>query len=324
VRGELLIDLIHEFWTDSDELLDVKRKQITQANREYLSKYPKIKGDVSPLELSTTYVDLLTTYIFYPHYMRYFQGIPVDYNHGVLRIITDTVRQERQLKRLLKGITDYEFIFAHRSCILFLHDIVSHYFQRYPPSEGIIIKWLIINRAFATPTSWYNPVVKKLLDYRQRPLATLTMAEFGRIVDSRPGAASPTESAVIFLSDVFNIPLDPAAPTPESTWESTKPVTKIMQDSVAKEKGYPIVDLSEEIVDLKTFQSFPLYYLKKHRLIPLRIEEEHLVVAVVDPACDEALSEIKQTSQSALQIKIIREEDFYRLFYNLVNHFLKF
>lgn len=324
MRGDLLIDLIYEFWTDTDELLEVKRKQISQANREYIAKWPQLKNDVQLLDVNKTYIDLLTTFIFYPHYIRYFQGIPIDYDRGTLKLISDTVRQEKPLKRHVSGLTEIEFIFAHRSCIDFLHDTISHYFQRYPPPDNIVIKWLIINRSFGAPKSWYNPVVKRFFEYRQRSLATLTMAEFEKIISSSTGTSLPAETTMLFLSDVYNIPLDPNAPTPESTWEFRKPVSEQVQDAVAQEKGYEIVELSEEIVDLTIFQSFPLYLLKKHRTIPLRIEHAQIIIAIVDPTSIEELAEIEQSNQHPLKIKLIREKDFYRVFYNLVNHFLKF
>ena len=324
MRGDLLIDLVHEFWTDTDELLEVKRKQIWQANREYIAKWPQLRNDVELLDLNKTYIDLLTTFIFYPHYIRYFQGIPIDYDHGSLKLISDTVRQEKILKKHVKGVRHIEFIFAHRSCIDFLHNTISHYFQRYPPPDNIVIKWFIINRSFATPKSWYNPVIKRFLEYRQRSLATLSIADFQRMLASPSGTNLPAETTALFLLDVFNIPLDPKAPSPETTWEFRKPVSEQVQDAASLEKHYEIVDIGCEIVDLTIFQSFPLYYLKKQRAIPLRIEHGYLIVAIVDPCSIEDLSEIALNSRHPIQIKLIRESEFYRIFYNLVNHFLKF
>lgn len=324
MRSELLIDLIHEFWTDTDELLDVKRKQLAQSNEQYLAKWPSLKGEVRPLDLGRTYIDLLLMYVFYPYYLRHFQGIPIEYESGALRLVTETVRQEKALKRAMKGVSEVEFVFAHRSSIDFIHDIVSHYFHRYPPSEGLVIKWLIINRGFAAPAQWYNPAVRPHLQYQNRSLASLTMAEFKRIVDTKPGGTTPSETTALFLQDIYNIALDPNAPAPESTWEFMKPMPPALQDAIAKEKGIEVLEMTIEIVDLTIFQSFPLYYLKKHRLIPLRVEEGHLIVAMVDPGIEEELEEIKMSFKRPIKLKLIREQDFYIVFYNLVNHYLKF
>lgn len=324
MRGDLLIELIHEFWTDSDELLEVKRKQISQANKEYIEKWPQLKKEVHVLDISKTYVDLLMTYVFYPHYVRYFQGIPIDFESGKLHLVSDTVRQERALKRAFSGIKEIEFYFAHKSCIDFLHDTISHYFQRYPPSDALVIKWLIINRHFYAPNAWYNPTIKKYLEYRKRPIATMTLNEFEKIVDSRPRSLVHSEMTSLFLLDVYEIPLDPNAPPPESTWESRRPISEEIQKAFAEEHGVEIIDLKEEIVDLTTFQSFPLYYIKKQRFIPLRVEDGSLIVAVVDPNNIEELAEIEVSSREPIKIKIIREQEFYRVFNNLVNHYLKF
>ncbi len=324
MRSELLIDLVHEFWTDTDELLDVKRKQLAQSNEQYMAKWPSLKDEVRLLDLGRTYVDLLLMYVFYPYYLRNFQGIPIEYDGGTLKIVSETVRQERVLKRAMKGVTEIEFVFAHRSSIDFINDIVSHYFHRYPPSEGLVIKWLIINRGFSAPQQWYNNAVREYLQYQTRSLASLTMEEFKRIVDTKPGGYSHTETTALFLQDIYNIPLDPNAPPPESTWEFAKPIPPALQDSYATEHGLEIVDMSMEIVDLTIFQSFPLYYLKKHRIIPLRVEDNHLIVAIVDLGIEEELEEIKMSFKRPIKLKLIRESDFYRVFYNLVNHFLKF
>jgi hypothetical protein len=323
LRGELLIDLIHEFWTDSDEHLDIKRKQLTQLNQEYIAKYPAIKSQVELLNLNRTYIDLLCIYLFYPSYQRHFQGIPIEYERKILTVISDTISHGKQLRKSLSGVDEIKFIFAHKRTIEFLHEIFSHYYQRYPPSEGLLIKWLIINRDFAAQKHWYNPELRNLLRYRERSLATLSMSEFRRIIESRPGNIS-LETEAVFLNDIYNIALDPEAPSPESTWEFVKPVPAPVQDAMAAEMGLEIVELQSEIVDITTFKSFPLYYLKKHRIIPLRIEKHRLVVAVVDPRITEELEELKQTSGLTPLVKLIRETDFYRIFHNLVNHFLKF
>ncbi len=127
MRSELLIDLVHESWTDTDELLDVKRKQLAQSNEQYMAKWPSLKDEVRLLDLGRTYVDLLLMYVFYPYYLRNFQGIPIEYDGGTLKIVSETVRQERVLKRAMKGVTEIEFVFAHRSSIDFINDTSTIY-----------------------------------------------------------------------------------------------------------------------------------------------------------------------------------------------------
>lgn len=325
MRSELLIDLVHEFWTDSDDKLDFKRRQLKQVNESYMAKYPQLKDKVELLNLDRTYIDLLFIYFFYPHYLRNFSGIPIEYENGVMRIVSDTIGHERKLRRVLGGVERMEFIFAHGSSIEFMHDIISHYYQRYPPGESLLIKWLIVNRALSAPKSWYNPVVQGLLSYRERSLAALSEEELDRIIDTRPHTPAPSETTALFLGDIYNIPLDPKAPSPESTWEFVRPMPDAVQDAISEELGIPIVDLSTEIVDITIFQSFPLYYLKKHRIIPLHVTDDKIEVAVVDPReIEDELDEFKRLSQYPIKLKLIREGEFYRVFHNLVNHFLRF
>jgi len=81
------------------------------------------------------------------------------------------------------------------------------------------------------------------------------------------------------------------------------------QRSLGKQWGIPFVDLRDYAFSEKAIKSVPDYLLKEHKVIPLQLKGNTLVLAITDPLNVRAIDEIRLTTGFEVQPMIAVEEE---------------
>ena len=81
------------------------------------------------------------------------------------------------------------------------------------------------------------------------------------------------------------------------------------QRSLGKQWGIPFVDLRDYAFSEKAIKSVPDYLLKEHKVIPLQLRGNTLVLAITDPLNVRAIDEIRLTTGFEIQPMIAVEEE---------------
>ncbi len=81
------------------------------------------------------------------------------------------------------------------------------------------------------------------------------------------------------------------------------------QRSLGKQWGIPFVDLRDYAFSEKAIKSVPEYLLKEHKVIPLQLKGNTLVLAITDPLNVRAIDEIRLTTGFEVQPMIAVEEE---------------